>query len=339
VKPTTEHPSDGDRAAPSARRRLPGILGGLLLLQAVLVAAFVLPAHKPEPHGVPVGVIGPPAAAEALEAGEPGALDARRFSSEAAAREAIEEREVYGALVVDGSGRRMLVASAASASIAQMLRGAADHAGQVTIEDVTPLAGGDPRGATLNLMFLPLVVVCIPAVVLLASLGLSAPKLIGAISLFAGLGGLTVVALVGKGLDTLPGSYLALSGIAALTMLAVALPTAGLYRLLGHAGIALAALLFVLIGNPASGNGSAPELLPWFWRTIGQFMPSGAGGTGLRNTAYFDGNALFRPLLVLGIYAAIGAALVLAAEAVRRRRARPADAPVPASDAPAFARS
>jgi hypothetical protein len=50
-------------------------------------------------------------------------------------------------------------------------------------------------------------------------------------------------------------------------------------------------------------------------------MPPGAGGTGLRNTAYFDGNATIRPLLVLSTYAVGGALLVLGGEALRRHRA------------------
>ena len=161
-----------------------------------------------------------------------------------------------------------------------------------------PLVAEDPRGATLNLLFLPLVVVCLPAAALLAGLGLSTPRLLGAIALFAALGGLAVVGFIAGVLDTMPGSYLELSAVAALVILAIALPVTAFVRLLGHGGLALGALLFVLVGNPASGNGTAPELLPEPWRAIGQLMPSGAGGSALRNVAYFDGNAVLQPLLV-----------------------------------------
>jgi hypothetical protein len=105
----------------------------------------------------------------------------------------------------------------------------------------------------------------------------------------------------------------------------MALPTAAFHRLLGPAGVAVGAVLFLITGNPASGNATAPELLPGFWRWISQLMPPGAGGTGLRNVAYFDGNATIRPVLVLVSYAVVGAALVSAADAIRRRRARSAD--------------
>lgn len=214
----------------------------------------------------------------------------------------------------------MLTASAASPTVAQLLRGAADE--NVPVRDLEPLDPDDPRGATINLLFLPLISVCFTAVLALGALRLSARALIGAVSLFAALGGLAVVALLAQGLGALPGDYLALSGVMALTILAMALPTAGLHRLLGQAGVGLGAVVFFVIGNPASGNGTAPELLPGFWRAIGQLMPPGAGGTGLRNTSYFDGNALPEPLLVLGSYVVVGALLVLVADAWRRRRDR-----------------
>jgi hypothetical protein len=119
-------------------------------------------------------------------------------------------------------------------------------------------------------------------------------------------------------LGLLPGPYLALAGVAALIILAMALPAAGLVRLLGPGGLGLAAVTFLFIGNPGSGNGSAPELLPGFWRAVGPLLPPGAGGTALRNVAYFDGAALGRPLVVLVGFVAVGGALL----ALRRGPAR-----------------
>jgi len=94
---------------------------------------------------------------------------------------------------------------------------------------------------------------------------------------------------------------------------------------------------FLVIGNPGSGNASAPELLPGFWRAVGPLLPPGAGGQALRNVAYFDGAALAQPLLVLGGFAVAGAALILATR--RPVPARPAaasrvsDAPEPVAAA------
>ena len=286
------------------------IIAGVLLIQLVAVLAFVLPVHKPDPHDVPIGVVGVPApAAQAkLDQVKPGAFDVRGYTSLGAVENGIRDREVYGALIP--AERRVLVASAASPAVAGMLeQGPGKHA-QVT--DVVKVDEDDPRGATLNSLFLPLIIASIPAAALLATAGLSRRGLLGALGGLAVAGGLLVVAVVGPVLGLLPGPYLALSAVAALIILAMALPTAGLVRAIGAPGIGLAVLTFLLIGNPGSGNATAPELLPGFWRAVGPLLPPGAGGAALRNVAYFDAAALTRPVLVLAGFAAFGAVLVLA---------------------------
>ena len=89
------------------------VIGAVLVLQLVAVLAFVLPVHKPEPHDVPVGVVGVPAAAAQakLDAQKPGAFEVHGYGSVEAAERAIRDRDVYGALVP--ADDRVLVASAA----------------------------------------------------------------------------------------------------------------------------------------------------------------------------------------------------------------------------------
>ena len=297
------------------------IVTALLLLQAVLVLLFVVPGRSPEPHGLPVGVVGP-AAAQVAPALGGDAFEVHRYADAAAAREAIREREVYGA-VVPAEGR-VLVASAASPVVAQQLRELAPRA-----EDVVPTAAGDPRGAALNLLFLPLMIACFPLAALLGRMRLRPGRLIASTLAFSALSGLALTALL-RAMDALPGPYLAVSAVAALVVAAVALTVGGLVRVLGPAGLGVAALLFVVLGNPGSGNAAAPELLPGFWRVTGQLLPPGAGGQALRDVAYFDGHALLVPALVLAAWALLGAALIV------RGRRRPA--PQPAVVAPAEAR-
>ena len=99
-------------------------------------------------------------------------------------------------------------------------------------------------------------------------------------------------------------------------MLAIAATVAGLQALIGAPGIAVAALLMVLIGNPFSGIASSPEMLPRPAGTIGQLMPPGAGGNLLRSTAFFDGAAAAGHAAVLAAWALLG----LCALAVAARR-------------------
>ncbi len=306
--------------------RVVQIVVALLALQSALVLLFVVPGRAPEPHGLPVGVVGP---APALPGEQ---FEVHRYADLAAARTAIREREVYGA-VAPAEGR-VLVASAASPVVAQSLReqlaagGAAAGGGAaaraVHVEDVVPVASGDSRGVALNGLFLPLMIACFPLAMVLGRLRLSRWRMLGAVGGFSVLSGLALTALL-RSMDALPGPYLALSAVAALVVAAVGLTTAGLVRKLGPAGLGIAAVLFVVLGNPGSGNASAPELLPGFWRVAGQLLPPGAGGQALRDVAYFDGHALLVPALVLAAWALAGAALIL----TRARTPRPAPAAAP----------
>jgi hypothetical protein len=311
------HPSAGREVA----RRAAAIVVAAVLVQALLVALFVLPNHDPTPHEVPVAVAGPPEVAQQIEQRAGDALEVVPVRDAAAAREAVLDREAYGALIPQE--QRLLVASAASPAVAQLLqRTFADASPRV--QELRPLDPDDPRGAALNLLMLPLIVAAIPLALVLSHLPTTGLGLAGVTLAFSALAGLTVTAVVHGWIGALPGSYLALAGVAALLVGAVALFATGLARALGPAGTGLAAVLVFLLGNPASGAASAPELLPGFWRAVGPLLPPGAGATALRNTAYFDGAALAGPLLVLGAFAAVGAALMLVPRRARISAAAPA---------------
>jgi hypothetical protein len=108
-------------------------------------------------------------------------------------------------------------------------------------------------------------------------------------------------------------------------VLAVGLPIAGFLVLVGVSGIGIGALMFLVIGNPASGGSSAPALLPGFWRALSQLLPPGAAMTAMRDVVYFHGHGMTHALLVLGIFAILGATVVFTAQ-ILRARARPAAA-------------
>lgn len=68
----------------------------------MVLTLFAWPSSRLEPRDLPIGVAGPAAVAKPLErqlGAQEGAFDVHRYSSEAEAREAIEDREVYGAFV------------------------------------------------------------------------------------------------------------------------------------------------------------------------------------------------------------------------------------------------
>jgi hypothetical protein len=291
----------------------------LLVAQAALAFLMVYPSYKPTPHAVPVGFVGSSPADNAFYGS---AFAIHTYPSAAAARDAMKHREIYGALVAESGRQRLLIATAASPIVAQMLKETVSpYQTSLPVRDIAPLSSNDPRGATINALVLPLISISLIAAVALGALRLPRRRLLTTLGVFSLLGGLGVMSVVGLGLSALPGSFFALAGVMALTILAISVCTAGLQAVLGKAGVPLAALVFLFIGSPASGNGSAPQLLPNFWRQIGQYLPLGANGSSLRNTSYFDGNAVSKPLLVLSVYVLLGAALVVVAD-VRGKRAR-----------------
>jgi hypothetical protein len=296
--------------------RLVAIMAAALV---VVVALFVLPAHDPEPHGVKVAVVGGQNTADAIQQQvdqqRPGAFEIVPTPDPTTAREAILDRDVYAAVVP--AEQRLMVASAASPVIAELIRA---PFGQLAprVEDVRRTDPEDPRGAAINLMMLPLCVLALPLAALKIRLPTSRTESLLASLAFALLGGLLVTLLMNPVLGVLPGPFLALWGIASLIIASVALPSIGLARLIGPAGIGIVAVIVVLIGNPGSGNATAPELLPGFWRTLGPLLPPGAGGQGLRNVAYFDGAALAQPLIVLAVFSLAGLGFLLASKSKSR---------------------
>jgi ABC-2 family transporter len=294
------------------------------LVVAIILTLFAWPAAKLEPRDLPVGVAGPAAATgpieQQLEARE-GAFELHRYADEAAAREAIEDRDVYGAFVATPQGPKVLTASAGSQAVAQQLTHAADEAG-ATVEDVVE-AG--PQATGLASSVLPLVIAGILVGVvaaLAASRGVGRAGLVVAGSVLTGL---AVTGIVQGWLDVIGGDWVANAGVLSLTVLAIAATLAGLYAVLGKAGLAIGALTMIFVGNPFSGVGSAPELLPEPAGAIGQLLPPGAGGNLLRSTGFFDGAGGAGHLTVLAVWVLAGLAFLLAGQ-LRGRRAATAKA-------------
>ncbi|GGU88986.1 hypothetical protein FHX79_11613 [Streptomyces cavourensis] len=224
-----------------------------------------------------------------------------RFDDEVAAREAIEERTVYGAVVAGPEGPHVLTASAASPVVAQLLREAVTAAApegiQVRVTDVVAAPPGDPRGSALGASVLPLALAGMGAGAAVTLLGLRGTRAALTLTASAALVGLAATAMAHSWLGVITGDWWTEAGVLALTVLAIGSAAAGLAALLGPRGIGLGALLMILLGNPFSGVTSAPQLLPEPVGTIGQWLPPGAGGSLLRSVAFFDGNAAGGPAL------------------------------------------
>ncbi|KOG38608.1 ABC transporter permease [Streptomyces resistomycificus] len=318
-------------------RRMVAVVVMAPLLAALALWAFAWPAARTAPRDLPLGVAGPATATSQLEqrlARHEGAFEIHRYADAAAARDAVEDRTVYGAIVVSAQGSELLTASAASPFVAQLLQQtvtaqAGETGAQVRTVDVVPAPEADPRGSALNGSVLPLALAGIAAGSAVTLAGLRGLRAVGALAGAAALVGLAAAAISHSWLDALTGNWWAEAGAFALSTLAVSAAVAGLAALLGQAGIAIAAGTVMLIGNPFSGAATAPQMLPEPVGTIGQWLPPGAGTTLLRSVSFFDGAAATGPLLTLTWWAVLGLGAVLLGNALRTRAEAPDAAPAP----------
>jgi hypothetical protein len=283
-----------------------------VVLIGLFIFFFITPAHDPKPNGLPVAVVGQsPSADELASRLESRDFEVERVATAEEAQQRIDDRDVYGAFVAEPAPPRLLVAGGASVPAADLLMGIAEEAGITQVVDVKPTDPDDPRGVTINLLVLALVITSILtaliAVQMVPGLRALGPR-VAALAAAAVIGGLLALGIV-KAEGALPGPLIPELGVVALAIFAVALCSAGIIRLIGPAGMGAPFLLFLMLGNPASGQASAPELLPTPWYPLGLFMPPGALGDGLRGVAYFDGAKVLLPVIVLVAWAALGVAL------------------------------
>jgi hypothetical protein len=311
-------------ASTSHRRPSPRAILIIPLAVAVVLSLFAWPNARLEPREVPIGVAAAPMVEKKLAAtGD--AFDVHRYGTESQARQAIEDREVYGAFVGTTSGAKVLIASAASPAISQALTHAASEF-EAPVEDVV---AAKPAGAGLAASILPMVLAGIITGAVAAAVAASALRRAGLVVAGSVLAGLTATAIVQSWLDVVGGDWIVNAGVLSLAVLAISATVAGLEALVGKAGIALAAATMVLVGNPFSGVSTGPEMLPEPAGALGQLLPPGAGGNLLRSTGFFDGAGAGGHVAVLVTWAALGFA-ALAVAGLRARRPATAPVPVPA---------
>jgi hypothetical protein len=328
---------------PPAPIRATGVVVVLTVVLAILAIAFALPAARSKPHDVPIGAAGPMAASgqveDMLEQHAPGAFAITYYPGEAALRDAIRNRDVYGGFSFGAGpdlagqraaeGPRLLIATGGSPMVAQMLtqigNGISQQTGTpVQTEDLAPPTAEDPRGAGLAASALPITLAgLLPAIALVLLLRREVwTRLVTAV-VFAAGAAVTIAALLRYVFGSIDHNVWGVAAGLTLGLLAAGLALLGLGSVFGRVGLAVGALLALLLGNPLSGLNSAPEMLPSGWGTVGQWLPQGATATLLRSAAFFDGAGATTAIAVLVCWAVAGTALIIIA-AIRQGRSGPA---------------
>jgi hypothetical protein len=299
------------------------VLVPALVLMLAFAFFYVGAFHDPTPHDVPVAVVGPPAVALQLNRlpGDP--LDARHVSSRSDALSQVDDREVYGAY--ETATNRLFVASAANRATAIALEqtfnliAAAQDRPAIHVTDVKPLPLKDPNGTAAFYAVIAWMFGGYIGATLIGLIGSPrsssrqrAAARIAALAGFGIVGGILSVVMLRASFGVFSGNVVALCAIAALTIFASGAATAGIQAAAGPAGTGLVILVFVILGNSASGGPFARPLLPGVWRTIGGVLPPGASVDLTRSALFFGGARIAGPILVLVAWAALGTLLALA---------------------------
>jgi hypothetical protein len=314
------------------------IVAGLVLL-ITLIGLLGTAIRDPRPHDIPIGISASPSLVQQLTQGfatqAPGAFAFATYGSEVEARAAIDRREVVASLIVGQAGPRLVLAGAAGDAIggaataaftnAFRAQGAAGGT-ELAVEVVHPFPAGDPHGIVLFFVVLATLLSSVAAGALTVLPArdrswLTQLRTMVTYAIAAGIvAGLAMSWLVGGLGDAL---WLVMA-FAMLLSLAVGGTIAASARILGAAGVAIAALVVVLLGLISSGGPLGSEFLPDVYRALAPWLPVAPAYSALRGAVAFDGAAIAGPGAVLAAWA-IGSAVVLAAHGmvrpVRRQQA------------------
>ncbi|SNY24130.1 hypothetical protein [Paractinoplanes atraurantiacus] len=292
-----------------------------VVIVTLLGSALLSISHAPTPHHVPLAYVGADNTRMALASQAGDALDIRTYGSRDAAVTAIGRLDVYGALVIGGTGVELLKSTAASPQVATILTGlvttAFAPAGAPTITEVSPLPSSDSGGGSIGVM---LQVIILGGTIGALGLGQLVPRyranvargelpilflILYGLCLGAGVAGLARAFGVGSHIP-----FMELTASLALINLAVTASISAIVSIIGAAGAAVGGVLYFLLGAPISGAATAAPLMPAFWHGLGQALPPGAGATLLRRVVYFPDAPLGTPILTLALYAGLGAVVL-----------------------------
>ncbi|MDT0308996.1 ABC transporter permease [Streptomyces sp. DSM 44917] len=301
--------------APRLRPYLPAVVVALIVAAAagLFAGSYTYAVKSPTPHRVPVAAVGEGTGPflRTLHQRLGAELVVHRYARRPQAVDAVEAQRVFAIVRERGDRVDLDLASAAGASVAELLRSDARAAARalgadLRVRDLKPLEPGDPRGLSLFYITIAAVIVGFLGAVQLAANapGLRRGERVACTAAYAALGALAIVAAVDWVLDAvrlpLPLSW----GILALTMFTSGMVFTMFNALVGRWAILPTWVLMVMLGNPSSGGAVSWPLLPSFLGTIGRWLPPGASVNAQHTAVYFGGDLHPQPYLVLTAWSA-----------------------------------
>ena len=293
---------------------------------SVLLLLFLWPAATAESKNLPIGLVGPSQQtamiADRLSSQSPNALIITEFETASDAQTAIEQKEIYGAIVL-GTNPSVIVASAANPSVANSVKDLGNKLLQLTasqqgnslpsvgVTDLAELPANDPRGAIFGGAALPLVIggISLGAIGAL-QLRSRRDRIIFGFSAST-LTGLLAAVWVSSVFGALPAGVAANWLVFSAIIAAIGFSLMGSHTVAGIAGFGITAATLFLVGNPLNGVGLPMEFYADPWGQIGQMMPIGSGFELLKRVNFFEAASQSQQWFVLGAWGLVGLSLTL----------------------------
>src|ERR1700694_4275590 len=304
---------------------VPPLVGGLLIV-VVFIGLIGTAIRSPQPHDIPVGLVGPAPAVQqmstAFGANAPGAFQFTTYASEQDARAALDARTVDGVLVL--STGNLIVAGAAGDGATGVITAAFTNAfkaqgNALTVEIVHPFPTGDAHGLILFFVVLATLISTLASQAILFGTGKSVGLglRLGFIAAYGVLVGLTAMGMGAWIAGGYGDGFWAAAGLDALASMALGAMVGALARLLGAPGIGLAALV-MLLSLVSSGGPIGSQFLPDLYRALAPWTIAAQVCSALRGGLFFGGAALAGPITVLVGWLAVGLAILWLGELVAR---------------------
>ncbi len=302
-----------------------------LVLQVAFIASYVGAFHHQQPHALAVSVVSDHNwqnyVSNQLNAIDGQPVWAYPETDPDTARTMLKENERQAVYLFDPNSKTdtLQVAGSTGEANAQALQVifqqvAAKQHRQLKVQDIAPVQSGDARG----LSGFYLTVGWLVGGYLMASLvGVRhGPKarnfrrmlwrLVACLG-YAFVSGIAGALVVDQWIGALQGHFWLLVGIGTLLSATSSVFTMGMESVFGVIGIGVSILLFVVLGNPSAGGAYQYQLLPEPWRSMGQWLPNGAGVDAIRSAVYLDNFHLGFHLWVMAWWAAVGLLVFLLA--------------------------
>jgi len=308
----------------------------LLWFPFFFAAAFaligMLSFAAPSPHSVAIAIAGTDGqiaeVSRALTVVDENGFTLTPVASADDARAAAESGAAAAGYSLDaGTGSELFIASGGSATRASYLQQAfqdfvapAVEGEPLAVHDLVPVPPGDVSGVGMFFFALPLLLVgLITSIVLLQFAAWAMWRrlvIIAATGAFASLSTFTVAIA----LDIVPPNP-ALLPLGLLLTQAIGWLTSGVAVLAKRFFMPISMTFVLILGIPSGGGTVNSDMLPPFVAFLHSVLPFGQYIEAVRSVAYFDGRGAWQHIVVVMVWAAVGAGMLIAAHLRSRRGA------------------